>query len=217
MPGFHARQTQARIARVAPADPYIAKGARLSADGVYRYRLWREWRGTPNAKWRWMQPSGAWSDNEATAVTDGAGAPFGEPKICAFVMLNPSTADGETDDPTIRRCVNYCKAWGYERLEVVNLFAYRATDPAVILKMDAGTDPVGYENQEIVEEVARDADLIVCAWGAHGSHLGQADTLLGWTEHVAAKRRALGLTQDGQPRHPLYLKADSLPFPWGAF
>ena len=145
------------------ADPskYIAKGARISADGKYRYQLWREWRGTHDPKhWRWL------------GGVDGVGEPLGEPLSCLFVMLNPSTADGEADDPTIRRCVGFAKRWKFERLEVVNLFAYRATKPSDLFAFQAqGGDPIGWQNSELIGEALRDSGLVVCAWGANAAGL----------------------------------------------
>lgn len=176
---------------------YINSGAEISPDGRYRYLLWREWRGTHDPKnWRWFSGK------------DGAGHPIGEPLACLFVMLNPSTADAELDDPTIRRCVGFAKAWKFERLEVVNLFAYRATSPRDLLALTHKDDPVGDRNQNWVERSAADAGLIVCAWGAHGGHLGQDETLRGWLPSDKPCH-ALGFTAAGHPRHPLYLKADA--------
>jgi len=82
------------------------KARTISACGRYRYRLWREWRLHPKpAQWRmWFCENGA-------PVLDGSGQQLGEPIACVFIMLNPSTADGDTDDPTIRRCVAFAKAW----------------------------------------------------------------------------------------------------------
>jgi len=175
---------------------YIQTGADISACGKYRYALWREWRGTHDPKnWKWQ------------GFKDGAGQQVGEPKACLFIMLNPSTADGATDDPTIRRCVAFAKAWKFERLEVVNLFAYRATSPKNLLALNHSDDPVGDRNQHWVERLAYEAGLIICAWGAHGGHLGQDETLLGWLGD--RPRHALGFTASGRPKHPLYLKADT--------
>lgn len=181
---------------------YINKGAIISACGKYRYSLWREWRLHPKpAKWRWFKNA------DGTPVTDGKGFPYGEPKVCVFVMLNPSTADGETDDATIRRCVGFAQSWQYDRVEIINLFAYRATNPQDILKMDHRGDPVGWENQEYVNRAMQDADLVVCAWGAHGSHIGQDETMIGWLG--PRKLYALKITKNGHPAHPLYLPANS--------
>jgi hypothetical protein len=179
-------------------DQYIEAGAKLSKCESYRYLLWREWRGTHDPKnWRWL------------GAKDGSGAPLGEPKACVFIMLNPSTADGAQDDPTIRRCVGFAKAWGYERLEVVNLFAYRATQPAVILAMDYMADPVGPDNRDHVQNAVLDAGKIICAWGAHGGHLGQDETTLGWCGNRLIY--SLGLTAKGHPKHPLYLPSTAQP------
>lgn len=152
-----------------------------------------------------MHADGSWKDDPKFAVRDGEGEPFGEPKSCAFIMLNPSTADGETDDPTIRRCIGFAKSWGYERLEVLNLFAFRATKPAELLALNHGDDPVGAENQHHVDKVVVDSSLIVCAWGAHGPHIDQDETMLGWLD--GRETFALGVTAKGHPRHPLYVPA----------
>jgi hypothetical protein len=182
------------------ADPckYIAKGARISADGKYRYQLWREWRGTHDPKhWRWL------------GGVDGAGKPLGEPLSCLFVMFNPSTADGETDDPTIRRCVGFAKRWKFERLEVVNLFAYRATAPSDLFAFQAkGGDPIGWQNSELIGDALRDSGLVVCAWGANAAGLRyHTETVRGWLH--GKKHYALGFTKGGEPRHPLYAPQDA--------
>jgi hypothetical protein len=171
------------------SDEYTSGGAALSEDGKYRYRLWREWRGTHDIL-NWRQIDKDWS----------------VPLSCVFVMLNPSTADASIDDPTIRRCVGFAKAWRFERLEVVNLFAFRATDPKQLLALRHSDDPVGVRNQEFVQQAIADAGRIVCAWGSHGDHLGQDETMLGWLG--ARQCHALGLTKDGHPKHPLYLRTD---------
>lgn len=175
---------------------YIHMGAHISGCGTYRYGLWRVWRGTHDRKnWDW------------TPSKDGGRSEWGEPKACVFVMLNPSTADGDKDDPTIRRCVAFAKAWRYERLDVVNLFAYRATNPKELLALDHTCDPVGPGNQHAVDMALCHAGLVICAWGAHGSHLDQDETFLGWLP-PSRETFALGLTNSGHPRHPLYVKGD---------
>lgn len=174
---------------------YIEKGASISPCGKYRFSLWREWRGTHDRKnWHWL------------GFRDGAGAECGQPKTALFVMLNPSTADAEVDDPTIRRCVNFAKAWKFERLEVVNLYAYRATEPKDLFS--AGDAAHHYKNQEYIEKAARDSGIIICAWGAHGDEY-QAETVRGWMH--SKDHFALGMTKGGKPRHPLYLRADATP------
>lgn len=178
-----------------PKSNYISKGADISKCGKYRYLLWREWRGTHDPKhWEWM------------GFKDGAGHEMGEPRSVLFVMLNPSTADGDVDDATIRRCVGFAKAWNYERLEVVNLYAFRATKPKDLLA--AGEDMYGPRNQEVIERVARHAGIIICAWGTHANEYW-AENVRGWM-HLK-RHHALGFTRSGQPRHPLYLPADARP------
>ncbi len=191
-------------------ERYVAAGATISKCGRFRYRLWREWRLHP-APSQWDM----WTDDDGSPVVDGAGLQLGEPKTCVFVMLNPSTADGEQDDPTIRKCIGFAKSWGYDRLEVINLFAYRATDPRALLALKHDDDPVGWENQRHVQGALRDYPLgkLICAWGAHGGHLGQNETMLGWL--AGEPCHALGLTAEGHPRHPLYLPYTAQPVPFG--
>ena len=119
--------------------------------------------------------------------------------VVAFVMLNPSTADARNDDPTIRRCVGFARAWGYGGIEVVNLFAYRATDPR---ELRAANDAVGPENRRHIHRAIARAHLVVLAWGAHGSGSGLLSL---------PRARCLGLTRAGRPRHPLYLRRDVRP------
>jgi len=85
---------------------------------------------------------------------------------CVFIGLNPSTADETEDDPTLRRCVNFSKQWGYGKYVMVNLFAYRATNPHELKKQDK---PIGYRNNQIIKEQCSQADLIVAAWGNQGN------------------------------------------------
>lgn len=128
-----------------------------------------------------------------------------------FILLNPSTADAEQDDPTIRRCLGFARAWGCGRLDIINLFALRSTDPRLLREVD---DPIGPENDARIDQVAETATLIVCAWGVHGAlhHRGRAVT-----ERLTTSGRALhcfGLTKDHHPKHPLYLPSGLVPMPF---
>jgi hypothetical protein len=121
-----------------------------------------------------------------------------------FVMLNPSTADASRDDPTIRRCVGFAKAWGFGALSVANLFALRSTDPSVLL---SAQDPVGPDNDAMILELARKASLVVAAWGAHKVAARRAAAV----QSLLPKAVCLGLTSSGQPRHPLYAPGNAQP------
>jgi hypothetical protein len=118
-----------------------------------------------------------------------------------WVMLNPSTADHlGNNDPTIARCERRSAAWGYRRMEVVNLFALRAPKPAALRRVN---DPVGSLNDENIRLAAARADRIVCAWGNHGRLNGRAEAvraLLG-----GRPLSCLGTTKLGEPVHPLYV------------
>ena len=123
-----------------------------------------------------------------------------------FVGLNPSTADEQIDDPTLIRCMNYAKSWGYGGVMMGNLFAYRATDPKELFKT---TEPIGEENNTWLKNLASEADLVVAAWGNMGTHLGRSQEVISFLPNLLC----LKLNKSGEPAHPLYLKADLRPFP----
>ncbi len=120
----------------------------------------------------------------------------------AFVLLNPSTADAERDDPTIRRCIGFAQRWGFGSLEVVNLFAFRATRPP---ELKAAGNPVGAENDRFLREAQARAKVVVAAWGIHGGWLGRDREVLALLAGGPAPLKCLGLTMGGHPRHVLYL------------
>ena len=123
--------------------------------------------------------------------------------IVTFVMLNPSSADAERDDPTIRRCIGFARGWGFGRLNVVNLCAYRALTPKELL---AAEDPFGPDNGSHLQTAVANADLVVAAWGNHGRKLTSPT--------FARPLHHLGLTKLGQPRHPLYVRGETRPVAW---
>ncbi len=127
---------------------------------------------------------------------------------CLFVMLNPSTANALDDDPTIRRCVGYARAWGFGTLTVVNLFALRATDPKALY---SHPDPVGSENDAVILAAAGRSHQVVAGWGAHGGHLDRGAAVARLLAAAGCVVRCLGTTGKGHPLHPLYLKADLQP------
>jgi len=159
---------------------YSSSGAIISDNKLYRYKLWREWTTG------FLQPL-----KTGTVV---------------FIMLNPSTADGQQDDPTIRRCVNYTNDWGYGRVEIVNLFAYRSTDPRELLKVE---DPVGPENNDYLKKAAYGAALIVCGWGSMGWIDDRAKRTKKMLQPFKHKTYCFGTTQGNHPKHPLYLSKDT--------
>lgn len=125
-----------------------------------------------------------------------------------FVLLNPSTADAQQDDPTLRRCVGFARAYGAGGLEVVNLFALRAPDPRAL---DAAEDPLGPVNRRAQRRAVSRADLVILGWGATRIAEQEAPRFLACLERWRAADRAappvlcLGTTRSGAPRHPLYV------------
>lgn len=145
-----------------------------------------------------------------------------------FIMLNPSTADATVDDPTIRRCIGFAKAWGHGGIVVTNLFAYRTTSPKELRRVAEerrgsdsrfGTEtrpcPVGDDNDAVLLAQALRASLVVAAWGNHGWIDGR-DAIV---RHRLRRQHGialyhLGLTKQDRPRHPLYLRKDTQPEIW---
>jgi hypothetical protein len=125
-----------------------------------------------------------------------------------FIGLNPSTADEVNDDPTIRRCIAFAKDWGYGGLCMTNLFAFRATKP---VDMRAADDPVGPKNDAHLVKIARQAGIVVGAWGTHGTHLGRDLTVVSLVPDL----HCLHTTKDGHPGHPLYLRGGLKPTLFG--
>jgi hypothetical protein len=169
--------------------PDPTPGAILSEDRVFRYSLVRK-----------VEPV-----NPLCA--------FARP--LTFIMLNPSTADENENDPTIRKCMGYASRWGFRHVIVVNLFAYRATKPAD-LKFQAkrGQDIIGRENWWYTREAVDQSQWVVCAWGNDGKILNRGKEVHGLLAGRGITTRALKLTNPGQPWHPLYLKWDIIPQEW---
>lgn len=126
------------------------------------------------------------------------------------IGLNPSTADEKQDDPTIRRCIQFARDWDYGGLVMTNLLAYRATDPKVLAKLEDSCDAIGPDNWDWVVREAKEAGRVVAAWGANSMGV--------WAESHAILRFpydqkiwCLGLTKGGHPKHPLYLRRDTVP------
>lgn len=128
----------------------------------------------------------------------------------AFIMLNPSTADENALDPTLRRCLSFARSWGYGSFEIGNVFAFRATDPKA---MKAAADPFGPDNAAHLMRMTRDTSLVVAAWGVHASHRDGDRVAFRCVPH-GKTLHALAVTKGGAPSHPLYLRGDLRPQPF---
>jgi hypothetical protein len=133
------------------------------------------------------------------------------------IGLNASIADEQRKDPTVTRCVNFASAWGLGSLWMLNLFAFRATDPNA---MKAEARPIGEENNQTLIDVCGnvhhlDGGRILAAWGNHGTHLNRSrDVTQLLCQNARVPLWALRVTKANQPQHPLYLPADTQPFKW---
>ncbi|MCT4607733.1 MAG: DUF1643 domain-containing protein [Pelagimonas sp.] len=125
-----------------------------------------------------------------------------------FVMLNPSTATEEKNDPTIERCQRRAIQLGFGAVRIANLFAFRATKPADLKRAE---DPIGPENAQLLSEWSGKSAMTIAAWGSHGDTLAQGQAI---APLLNGDVRHLGLTKAGHPRHPLYVSYDVQPAPW---
>lgn len=128
----------------------------------------------------------------------------GSKPYAMIIGLNPSKADEIEDDPTITRCINFAKSWGFGGVCMANLFAYRATAP---IDMMAANDPIGSENDYWLKELATDAGIVVAAWGNDGSYLERSNQVKSFFPDL----HCLKMNKSGEPAHPLYLKASLRP------
>jgi len=121
-----------------------------------------------------------------------------------FIGLNPSTADETQDDPTIRRCINFSRDWGFGGLCMTNLFAFRATEPTDMMSENY---PVGSENKELIRQLAAKAGVIIAAWGNDGSYKGRSKEVVAMLPDL----KCLKINKTGEPAHPLYQPSSATP------
>ena len=133
--------------------------------------------------------------------------------VANFLMLNPSTADEVKLDPTCSRARDYAQRWGFGSIHITNIFAWRATDPE---EMKAVKDPVGPGNDAAIVRAAREAAIVVCAWGNHGAFLDRSCRVIALLKEKKVQLHALRVNAGGEPAHPLYLPGSLRPKRWRA-
>lgn len=169
-------------------QPGVIGSARFSDCGRYRYWLMRDW------GWR-----------ARGVINDGSGG------YVLWVGMNPSTAEGDVDDPTIRKEMHFTRAMGLDSYVKANVMDYRATNPKALLA--SGVMPCSDRNAATIEGLALGAVRIVVAWGALPKLLQRyADRIV--TILPRDRLECMGTTKDGAPRHPLYLPNTATPQPW---
>ena len=131
--------------------------------------------------------------------------------VANFLMLNPSTADEVRLDPSCTRARNYAERWGYGALVVTNIFGWRSTDPTALKEV---RDPVGRGNDAAIVAAAREANIVVCAWGNHGLHAERSEKVKALLRREKIALHMLRMNGAGQPAHPLYLRSSLTPVLW---
>jgi hypothetical protein len=131
------------------------------------------------------------------------------PKVL-FIMLNPSTADDQQDDPTLRRCIDFAKQWGYGGLYVGNLYSLRAVDPKTLLKVSKFSHRDNYKH---LVNMVQQCQLVVYAWGNYPI-IKKLGIPLNVFNHLEQKLYCIALSKTGTPKHPLYLKNSLTPIPF---
>ena len=158
----------------------LTRSADFSDCGQYRYRLSRSW----------------------------SNKRIGKNKTVAFIGLNPSIADAEFDDPTIKRCITYAESWQFKQLIMINLFALISTDPDQLTNVP---DPVGPENDHFIKMAcAQSAKLIAC-WGNQGVIKNRSEVVC---QSISRRLHCIRSNKSGEPAHPLYLPAKLTPIPY---
>jgi hypothetical protein len=128
-------------------------------------------------------------------------APF---KYALFIMLNPSTADHQNDDPTVAKCIRLARRWGFQGLQVRNIFAIRGSDPAIIKRVDEPTGGVRNDTAIISAAVDPRCGVIVAAWGNHGVYNGRSLAVRNLLQETGRPVCCFGISGQSEPVHPLY-------------
>lgn len=160
----------------------IGRSASVSDCGKYRYTLSRRWECPTNLD-----------------------------MYCTFIMLNPSTADAFQEDPTIRKCMKFARRLGCNGLHVINLYAYRATDPNELLSLSL-EERIGPENLRVISSELSDPTSfpVICAWGSHKAVDKKiVKKVIQIANNNYVNLKALHINKDGNPKHPLYCRDDS--------
>ncbi len=129
---------------------------------------------------------------------------YSESQTVVWIGLNPSTADETKDDPTIRKCIQFSKNWGFKGMVMLNLFAFRATDPK---DMQKAKDPVGPDNDSWIEEICGgdEPGLVIAAWGNGGRYSGRGFSVRCNFQMMGVELECLKITDKDEPYHPLYV------------
>ncbi|MFK7763501.1 MAG: DUF1643 domain-containing protein [Roseobacter sp.] len=128
-----------------------------------------------------------------------------------FIMLNPSVADEQRNDPTVERCERRARILEFAAFSVTNIFAWRDTDPAA---MRRAPQPQGPENDDVLLQHAGKAGKVIAAWGVHGAHRQRGLEVAQMLRAQNIKLFHLGVSKNGHPRHPLYVPYRQLPQVW---
>jgi len=124
-----------------------------------------------------------------------------------FICLNPSKADEFNDDPTLVRCINFAKSWGYGGVVTANLFAYRSTCPKELKMVES---PIGMENDRWLKILSKKAEMVIGGWGNHGLYMSRSETVAKMIPNIYC----LCKNKSGQPSHPLYQPKNLTPVLW---
>lgn len=136
---------------------------------------------------------------------------WGDAETLLYILLNPSTATEERNDPTIERCERRARMLGFGGFAVANLFAFRATDPRDLKRAPC---PVGPDNDAQLQIAASRAGKVLCGWGVHGAHKARAGAVETLLRQAGTTLWHLGQTKAGHPRHPLYVGYVQKPQLW---
>ena len=135
--------------------------------------------------------------------------------VAAIIGVNPSTADAEKNDATIRKDMGFGRRFGWRKIIKGNKFAFRATD---VKALRTARDPVGPDNDVHLEQIMRDADIVIAAWGPLSKLPDRLRTrwrkVAAIADGVGKPLWCFGTAQDGHPRHTLMLSYETPLIEW---
>jgi hypothetical protein len=179
---------------------------------VYRYKLGRDWSGEQQTLF--SQDTSRCDCNRHRLARGAFPFPYNDKcslfNYALFIMLNPSTADHQNDDPTVAKCIRLARRWGFQGLQVRNIFAIRGSDPAIIKRVDEPTG--GVRNDAAIIEAAVDprCGVIVAAWGNGGVYNGRSLSVRRLLQETGRPVCCFKISGQGEPEHPLYQRERDL-------
>jgi hypothetical protein len=127
-----------------------------------------------------------------------------------FIGLNPSRGNQFYNDPTLTRCINFSKSWGYGTMFFGNLFSNVEPDSDMMRAISMHESRIDEVTTNLwLDQMLSMTDEVVCAWGSWDFIERRKKAVIGMISNWFESPKCFGKNKDGNPKHPLYLKATS--------